>query len=156
MNGCHGSHDADPGPGEPGERLNLAPDVHPHLEDHRAVLRTEPQERQRNPDLVVGVSLALQRRKRGREDGRRRVLGGRLREAARDPDDERVESRPPGGADRLEPAQRVRHPDDGHVAERIELREVERATDEQGGCPGRHGGPEEPVTVGPLARHGHE
>ena len=83
-------HDADPGPADPGEVGDLALDVHAHLEDGRLVLRTEPQDGQWEPDLVVLVALVLERPEAGREDRRDRLLGRGLGDAPGDPDGQRV------------------------------------------------------------------
>ena len=84
-------HDADRRPRHRGEVGDLARHVHAHLEHRRLVLRAEAQERQRQPDLVVLVALALERPPGGAEDRRDRLLRRRLGDAAGDPDDERVE-----------------------------------------------------------------
>ena len=52
--------------GDPGQLGDLAADVHAHLEHGGLVLRTEPQQRQRQADLVVLVALASQRREPAR------------------------------------------------------------------------------------------
>ena len=55
-----------------GQVGDLAADVHPHLEHGRLVLRAEPQDRQRQADLVVLVALVAQGPEAGREDAPRR------------------------------------------------------------------------------------
>ena len=55
------------------------------------MLRAEPEDGQRQPDLVVLVALVLEGRHRGAEDRRDGLLGRRLGDRAGDPDDERVD-----------------------------------------------------------------
>ena len=66
-----------------GQLGDLAADVHPHLEDGRLVLRTEPQQRQRQPDLVVLVAFGAQGPASRAQDRGDRLLGRGLGDAAR-------------------------------------------------------------------------
>ena len=116
----------------------------------------EAQEGEREPDLVVRVPLALQGRKRAGQHGCRRILRRRLGEAPGDSHHQRVEPGPPGGADRLEAQERVRHPDDGHVPEGLERGGVQRTAHQEGCRSGAHRLGEEAVPVGSLAGQGDE
>ena len=53
----HGGHHADGRTADRGELADLPADVHAHLEDGGLVLRPEPQDGQRQADLVVLVAL---------------------------------------------------------------------------------------------------
>ena len=57
VDGLDRGDDADGRTRDPGEVGDLPADVHPHLEDGRLVLRSQVQDRQRQPDLVVPVAL---------------------------------------------------------------------------------------------------
>ena len=148
----HGGDDPDRRPGHRRQLGDLATDVHAHLEDGRLVLRAEPEQRQRQPDLVVHVALGPQRPARRPEDRRGRLLRRGLGDAPRDADHERVEPPAPTGGHRPEGGLAVGHPDDGHVPER---RGVVRGARHEHGCraPGDRLG-EMGVAVRALARAG--
>ena len=116
---------------------------------------TEPQDRQRQPDLVVQVALVAERRHRGAEDRRDRFLRGGLGDRARDPDDQRIEAGPPRACDRLQGAKRVVDQHDRRVATG-EVAGSGRTGDEHAGRACRDGRPHELVAVGALARQGDE
>ncbi len=131
----HGRHHADRRPGHRRQLRDLAADVHPHLEDGRLVLRAEPQQRQRQPDLVVHVAFGAQRPAGGAQDRRGGLLGRGLGDAPRDADDERREPAAPAGRHGAEGGLAVGHPNDRHVAERGGI--VGRPRDEhRGRAPG--------------------
>ena len=120
------------------------------------MLGAQPQERERQADLVVPVALAPERREAPAEDRRDRFLRGRLGDAARDPDDERSEAPAPRRGQRPEGEQAVAHEDDGHVAERFDRGGVEWPAHDERPGPRAGGAFEEGVPVGALARQGHE
>jgi hypothetical protein len=70
------------------------------------VVRTQAQQRQRQPDLVVLVALVPERRHRRPEDRRDGLLRRRLGDRAGDPDDERIEPGAPLRGDRPERGER--------------------------------------------------
>ena len=112
-------------------------------------------QRQRQADLVVLVALRLERPQRAAQDGRDRFLRRGLGDAARDPDDERVEPPPPAGGDRTEPGQGVGDPHDRDVAERHRDRRCRRVTS-RAAAPRSTASRRMEVAVGPLARQRHE
>ena len=112
-----GRHHPDRRHGHLGQLGDLAADVHPHLEDGRLVLRTEPQQRQRQPDLVVHVAFGPQGPPRRTQDRGGRLLGRGLGDAARDADDEWREPATPARSDGSERGLPVGHAHDRHVAE---------------------------------------
>ncbi len=115
------------------------------------MLRGQPEDRQRQADLVVLVALALEGRHRGGEDGGRGVLRGGLGHAAGDPHHDRREAGPPGGRDGVQAGQRVGDPDDRDVAEGVEGGLAEGLGHEERGRLA-----EKAVAVGPLARQSDE
>ena len=70
---------------------DVAGHVHAHLEHRDLVLGSEPQQRQRQADLVVLVALVAQHRPARRQHLGDLLLGGRLGERSRDAHHERVE-----------------------------------------------------------------
>ena len=152
-----GRDDADPRPRHAGEVADLAADVHPHLEHRGLVVRAQPQDRQRQADLVVLVALASERPPIGREHGGDGLLRGRLGDAPRDPDDQRVEALPPAGRDGVE--RREARPAPGRRSRRRGPRARRAPARRPRGGPPRPAdaaGAKEAVPVRALARERHE
>ena len=135
---------------------DLTARVHAHLEHHRAVVGAEPQERQRQADLVVLVALGAQRSERRTEDGGDGLLGRGLGDAPRDAHHQRIEARPPAGGDRGQRDEPIRHAEHGHVAECVEDRLPDRSADDERGRAREGGVGQEAVAVGSLAGKGNE
>ncbi len=155
MDRLDGGHDADLRSCHRGELGDLAAGVHPHLEDRRLVVRSEAHQGQGQADLVVLVALVLERYEGRREDRRDRLLGRGLGDAPGDPDDERIEARPPVGRDRLERAERVVDLDDGDARVRGQRRLGRPGDEDRRGARGDRRA-DEAVPVGPFARQGDE
>ncbi len=96
---------------------DLATDVHAHLEHRRLVLGPEPEDRQRQADLVVLVALVPKRFEAAAEDGRDRLLRRCLGDRAGHAHDERREPRAPGRRDRVERQEGIGNGQDRHVAQ---------------------------------------
>ena len=115
--------------------------------------RPEPQDGQREADLVVLVALVLERPVAGREDGGDGLLGRGLGDAPGDPHGQRLEAAAPGGGERrAAPASGRVTRIDAHVVDRGGQRT--RPADEE---PGRTGGDrlrQVLVAVGALAGAG--
>ena len=156
MDAKHGSNDPDPGLRDARQLGDLAAGVHAHLEDRRLVLWTEPQHRERQPDLVVLVALVAKRLEAARQHGRRGFLRGRLGDAARHPDDQRAEARPPGGRERAQASRDIGEKDDAHVAQAVQLSRGRGLGDKKTRRAGLHGVGQEPVAVRALAGQGGE
>ena len=153
MDRLDGGHDTDPRPADPDEVGDLALDVHPHLEDQRLVVRPEPEDRQREADLVVLVALVLERPVAGREDGGDGLLRRGLGDAPGDPQVSGWKRRRQAAARACSAGSGRVDPDDAHVADRGGQRagRLMRGPRPAGGGPGQV-----VVAVGALAGQGDE
>jgi hypothetical protein len=156
VDALHRRHHADLRASQARQVRDLAPGVHAHLEDHGAVIRAEPEERERQPDLVVLVALRTEGPELRPEDRRDRLLRRGLGDAAGHADDERREPGAPAGGEGAERHERVLHGQHGHVAEGVEDRGGNGPRDDQRGGAGDGGCREIAMTVGALAGQRHE
>jgi hypothetical protein len=149
VRGRHVGDRADRGAGDARQRVDLPGVVHAELDHQRLVARLEPEDRQREPDVVVQVPRrAPHAPARGLEHARAQLLGGGLAVRAGDRDDGPRELRAPctrQGSER-------RHGVADHDRGQLELR-VRCARDQRGRCTARGGLGHEVVAVERLALH---
>ena len=109
-------HDADLGPGHPGQPLDVAHATGAHLEHHPLRIVGSVEQRQGQAELVVEGALAGRGREGPGQAGTEEVLGGRLADRPGDPD-HAVDAAPRQHAQVHERHRRVGDPD-GRPAER--------------------------------------
>jgi hypothetical protein len=152
MDALDRGHDTDRRSGDAGEIGDLAADVHAHLEHGGAVLRPEPEQRQRQPPLIVEAPARLQHLPARTEDAGDQLLGGPLAVGAGHPDNRNGESRAVECGEHAEGARRVLDEHQRHVGRDVVVQRVHDQA--RGAARGRLG--EERVAVEPVAPDGEE
>ena len=156
MDLAHGRHHSDLRERDGRQLGDLATHVHPHLQHCRLVLRTHPQHRERQADLVVGVALTLESHEALGQDGGDGLLGGGLGDAAGHSDDQRREAPSPGRGHGVQAEERVRDDDRGRGPARQLGITIRKLADEEGGGAAGQGRADEAMAVGPFPGEGDE
>jgi hypothetical protein len=146
----HGDH-GHVGPGDAGQRAQLAGRGHPQLQDGGRVLRPEPEQHQREAVLVVEVPLGLEHRSPRAEERGGHLLGGGLSRGAGDAHDRDVGLRPRVAREIGQAARGLGHADQAQARRRLDVAMDERSQGTAGSGL-RH----EVVAVEARAGDGHE